>query len=70
MYYKRIITYDDKTNNYTVELPQLGLKVLADTEMQALIYAREEIEAHIKNQSNLIKKLQSFDSGLSNETLD
>lgn len=57
-YHKRVITYDEHTQNYKVEVPGLGLEVLADTEASGLIFIREEIEAYIKRQSQIAKTSQ------------
>lgn len=48
-YHKRVITYDDKTQNYKIEVPELGLTVLGDTEMGALMDMRKEVEGAAKN---------------------
>lgn len=60
-YYRRIITYDEHTQNYKVEVPALGLEILGDTESNALQHMREEIEDYVKRQSKLIKENNAKD---------
>lgn len=43
-YFERRITYDPKTQNYKVSVPELGLEILADTEMSGIVEMRKEIE--------------------------
>ena len=57
-YFKRVITYDDKTSNFKVECPELGLSVLSDTEMGGLLEMRKEVEAAAKTKKE--KKDFSF----------
>ena len=47
-YFKRVITYDPKTQNYKVEIPDLGIYVLSDTEASGLIEIRKELEDYVK----------------------
>lgn len=42
-YHKRVITYDEKTQNFKIECPELSLTVFADTEMSAILSMREEV---------------------------
>lgn len=54
-YYKRIITYDDHTQNYKIEIPALGIWVLADTEASGLIMIREELELYAKRIGKVVQ---------------
>lgn len=47
-YHKREITYDEKTENFKITCPELGLEVLGDTEMGALLEMRKEVVAAAK----------------------
>lgn len=42
-YHKRVLTYDDKSQMYKVSVPELGIEVTSDTEMSALLEARDEV---------------------------
>lgn len=52
-YHKREITYDDKTQNFKITVPELGLEVLGDTEMGALLEMRKEVTAAAKRPKKL-----------------
>lgn len=54
-YYKRILTYDSHTENYKCEIPELSIEVLGDTEVSALVFAREEIELYAKRVGKVVQ---------------
>lgn len=47
-YHERRITYDEKSQNFKIIVPELGLEVLSDTEMGALLEMRKEVTAAAK----------------------
>lgn len=47
-YHKRVITFDPTTQNFKIEVPELGISILADTEMSAILEARKEVTVAAK----------------------
>jgi hypothetical protein len=43
-YYKRVLSYDDITEQYRIVIPALGIAVCSDTEVGAIIEARQAVE--------------------------
>lgn len=52
-YYKRTITFDEKTNMYCVSIPELGIEVHNDTEVSAIVEARQEVENYARSRSKV-----------------
>ncbi len=55
-YHERRITFDEKTQNFKVTVPELGLEVLYDTEMGALLEMRKEVAEAAKRPQPLSVK--------------
>lgn len=53
-YRKRVLTYDEKTQLFTITVPELGIEIKTDTEMSAIIEARTAVDDYVKNRSKLL----------------
>lgn len=57
MYRKRVITYNDNTQIYTISIPELSIECYSDTESGCLPEARKAEEDYVKNRSKLIENV-------------
>ena len=59
-YRRRIITYDDNSQLYTITVPELGIELTSDTEASCLSLAREAVEEYVKSRSKLNDSLDKL----------